>query len=166
MAKAKKPGRPTKWSDEMSEQVYNYTLLGATDEQLAEFLGVDVATIYRWADPDCDQFRQEFCDARRKGKELADIQVTKSLYRRALGYEQPTEKIMTRAVGGGESVIERLDTFTHVPGDVTAAIFWLKNRRPDQWRDKKALELEDGEGEPLAWPIVRLYTPPPEGEDK
>lgn len=147
--------RPTKWHEDMAEQVYNYTLLGATDEQLADFLKVDVATIYRWA-----QSNEAFCEARKKGKELADLQVTKSLFRRANGYEQPSEKLFCY-----EGAVVRAETVTHVVPDTTAAIFWLKNRRPDLWRDKQVQEHELPEGTAFGVVNMRSSRPQPEEPD-
>jgi hypothetical protein len=50
----------------------------------------------------------------------------------------------------------------HVSPDVTACIFWLRNRQPDKWRDRKQRELEDQDGQTLAVPVVRIFTSKPE----
>lgn len=147
-------GAPTKWKPEIAEQVYNYALLGATDEQLAQFLNVHIDTIYDWANNNV-----AFSDARRKGKELADAKVAKTLFTRALGFTQETEKVFQY-----EGEVIRADTTTYFPPDVTAAIFWLKNRQPHLWRDRKQLEMETEEGDALAIPVVRVKSSKGEAE--
>ena len=71
-------------------------------------------------------------EALKKGKEIVDIQVENALLKRALGYEYMEERVEI-SEKDGRKVIQMTKT---VPPDTTAQIFWLKNRRPDQWRDK------------------------------
>jgi hypothetical protein len=70
----------------------------------------------------------------KRGKFPADERVERSLYQRAIGYTYDTVKILKPA-GTTEPVI--VPYRRHVPPDVTACIFWLKNRRPDEWRDRQ-----------------------------
>jgi len=131
-----KNGRPTKYKAEYAKQAAKLCELGATDEELAEFFEVDRATIYRWKH---DQ--PKFCDALKIGKSASDSRVEQSLYHRAIGYTFDSEKVMTVAQGNNMgSVIERVPIREHVPPDVTAGIFWLKNRKPTEWRDKQEVE--------------------------
>jgi len=123
--------RPEKWKDEYAKIVEVACSLGATDEELAEMLGVSVRTIYYWR-----QTKPKLCKAMVTGKAEADHRVERSLYNRAVGYTYDAEKIITVAQGGGVSGVERVPIKEHVPPDVTAQIFWLKNRRKDQWRDR------------------------------
>ncbi len=92
-----KDGRPTKYKEEYAVQVYNYALLGATDEDLARIFDVCIATIQNWK---IDY--PEFVDTIKKGKDEADGQVVKSLYQRALGY---TIKETKTSSGGENDVI-------------------------------------------------------------
>jgi len=125
-----KGGRPTKYKEEYNEQVYNYALLGVTDEQLATFFNVCVATINNWK-----KNEPEFLESIKKGKEDADAQVVKSLFKRANGYTIKE----TRVSSGGEN--ECISTTEkEIPADTTAAIFWLKNRQKEHWRDKQEIE--------------------------
>lgn len=118
-------GRPTEYKPEYAGQVEKLCLLGATDIEIADFFGVHVATIYRWS------FKYpEFCEAKKTGKETLDERVERSLFQRAVGYTFESEKIFQHQ---GEVV--RAKTREHVPPSDTAMIFWLKNRRPDRWRD-------------------------------
>jgi hypothetical protein len=80
-----------------------------------------------------------------------------SFHKRACGYDIKTEKIFCFQ---GEVI--RAETTTHIPPDPGAALNWLKNRQPDKWRDKKRLEVEDQDGQPVAFPVVRVYSPKPE----
>lgn len=119
-------GRPTKYSEEYAVQAAKLCKLGATDKDLADFFAVDIATIWRWK-----QKHPDFCSSLKIGKQEADDQVVRSLYQRALGYAHPEEKLVT--VDGQLQVIP---TTKHYPPDATSAIFWLKNRQPEQWREK------------------------------
>ena len=119
-------GRPTKYKLEYNEQVYKLCLLGATDKELATFFNICNATIENWK-----QTEPEFLVSLKKGKEEADSKVVKKLLERATGYEHKEDKFF---VIDGEVVTQK--TTKHYPPDTTALIFWLKNRRPKNWRDK------------------------------
>lgn len=145
-------GRPTSYKDEYAEQAYNYCLLGATDAQLANFFNVCVATINNWK----NDF-PEFLDSVKKGKEIADAKVARMLFDRATGAVIKTQQAIKikdsqfnsegRKVSEEER-IEVVDLVQEVPPDTTAAIFWLKNRNPEMWRDKREYsENTDGNDE-------------------
>lgn len=119
-------GRPSSYDPKFADQARKLCELGATDMELAEFLGVEVRTIYRWKHE-----HDEFCQALIVGKEDLDNRVERSLYQRAVGYSFNSEKIWQHQ---GEVI--RADTIEHVPPDPGAAMSWLKNRRGDVWRDK------------------------------
>ena len=123
-------GRPTDFKPEFVEQAQKLCELGATDMELADFFKVNVVTIYRWRNNN-----PQFCKAVIVGKENADARVERSLYNRAVGYTFDSEKVFQFQ---GEVV--RADTLEHVPPDPSAALNWLKNRKPDTWRDKQTLE--------------------------
>jgi len=71
--------------------------------------------------------------ALKRGKEVADIEVENALRKRALGFEYTEVKLKYEC----DDLVERTETIKIVPPDVGAAAFWLKNRRPDKWSDKK-----------------------------
>lgn len=107
-------GRPSDFKPEFVEQALKLCKLGATDREVAEFFETDPRTLRRWKVAHAD-----LAAAMAAGKTEADERVVASLYQRALGYND------------GEK---------HIPADVVACIFWLKNRRPDEWRDVKAVD--------------------------
>lgn len=128
---AEEKGRPTDYRPEFVEQARKLCLLGATDQELADFFDVSARTIYRWKHE-----HDEFCQALNAGKEVADERVRRSLYQRAIGYEQEEVKIFMPA--NAEAPVYAPFRAKIAP-DTTAAIFWLKNRDPDNWRDKQVL---------------------------
>lgn len=126
-------GRPTKYKQEYATQAEKLCRLGATDVEVADFLGIHVSTLYRWSSQ-----HEEFCESLKAGKEIADNRVESSLYRRATGYEREDVKIFMPA--GAEDPVYAPYT-AHHPPDVTACIFWLKNRKPEEYRDKKDFDV-------------------------
>ena len=103
---------------------------GLTDEQIAKNIGINRDTLYRWkkAYPD-------FSDALKKGKEVIDRQVENALLKRALGYTY--EEVTFE----GDVEVKRV--IKQVVPDTTAQIFWLKNRKPEDWRDKREIIKDD-----------------------
>lgn len=125
-------GRPTAYKKEFAKSAEKLTALGATDIELADFLEVDVRTVYRWKHE-----HEEFCQALNKGKSKADERVVHSLYQKAIGYEQDAVKIF---MPGGATEPVYAPYREKIAPDTTAAIFWLKNRQPADWRDKREVE--------------------------
>lgn len=146
-------GRPSKYKQEYADQAAKLCALGATDAQLADFFEVAISTIYQWkiANP-------EFSDALKASKEAADDAVERSLFARALGYEH--DEVDIRVV---DHQIVKTPIKKIYPPDTTAAIFWLKNRRPEKWREMKAIEVSGAEGGPLQVQQVRRVIVDPNG---
>ena len=96
---------------------------GLTDEQIAKNIGISRASLYEWKKKEVDIF-----DALKKGKEVIDFEVENALLKRALGYEYEEETY--------ENGILTKKVKKQVPPDTTAQIFWLKNRKKEQWREK------------------------------
>lgn len=129
-----KQGRPSKYKEEYAEQARKLCLLGATDAKLADFFEVDEATINRWK----HDF-PEFCKSLKAGKIQADAEIAESLFNRAKGYVAPDLDIKMY-----EGEIIETPYMKHYPPDATSMIFWLKNRQPDLWREKReAVEVND-----------------------
>lgn len=137
--------RPSTFKAEYAEQARKICLLGATDAQLADFFKVTERTINAWK-----LQHPTFAEALRAGKEQADALVAHSLYRRALGFKHPAVKILTVADGSNQgSHVEEVAYTEIYPPDTTACIFWLKNRRPDVWRDRQQHEVTGKDGGPV-----------------
>lgn len=100
---------------------------GLTDEQIASNMGIGYSTLQTWKSK-----YQDIQDTLKKGKEIVDIQVENALLKRAIGYECIEKRTEVSEKDGKKTV----ETVRHIAGDVTAQIFWLKNRRPDKYREK------------------------------
>ncbi len=118
--------RPSKFKDIFVGQAEKLCKLGATDIEVADFFEVDVRTVYRWKTEN-----DAFCQALKAGKSESDDRVERSLFSRATGYEH--DEVDIRVVGGE---IVQTPIRKYYPPDTTACIFWLKNRKPEEWRDK------------------------------
>lgn len=107
-----------------------YARDGLTDEQIAKNLDITPSTLYEWK-----RRYSEISEALKKGKEVVDIEVENALLKRALGYSYEEKKVEVSEEG-----TKVTKTIKEVIPDTTAQIFWLKNRRPEQWRDKQDIE--------------------------
>jgi len=128
-------GRPTVYKPENAEVARHCCMMGATNETLAERFGVCRRTIDSWI-----ATIAEFGEAVRQGRKIADESVVAALYARATGLERRTVKVVEGH--GGPVTTTRTE---QVPPDVRACIFWLRNRRPEQWRENRAAaDEQDG----------------------
>lgn len=106
---------------------------GLTDEQISKNMGVNTKTFWEW--------RKKYppmSKALKKGKAPVDIEVENLLLKRARGYnyDETTEEWRPNQENGELELVSKKVQRKHMPPDTTAQIFWLKNRRPDLWRDK------------------------------
>jgi hypothetical protein len=124
-------GRPSSYKDEYVDQAYKLCLLGATDKEMADFFEVAEATLNNWKIE-----HPEFLESLKRGKQVADATVASKLFHRATGYNH----IETITASHQGHITDSMDVIKHYPPDTTAAIFWLKNRQPKQWRDKQEIE--------------------------
>ena len=102
-----------------------------TNEQIANNIGINVKTLYDWKNKESN-----ISNALKKGKEVVDIEVENALLKKALGYTITLRKQKVTKDGDVVDIEEEV----HIPPDTTAQIFWLKNRRKQQWRDKVEVE--------------------------
>jgi hypothetical protein len=138
-------GRPSSFKPEYTEQVEKLCKLGTTDRDLCLFFSISHQTVENWK-----KTYPEFFLALMRGKQEADLNVAGALYNNATGYDYYEERAVklreTSYVNGKvSSVREHVDVVRikrHQPADTTAQIFWLKNRRPDLWRDVKRIDSE------------------------
>jgi transposase-like protein len=120
---------------------------GYRDEDIAKTLGITRQTLYAWKGK-----YEDFAEALRKGKAVVDAEIENKLLDNARGYtywEETQELVkelnpMTGRVEEFLKTVKRVKK--HVKGDTTAQIFWLKNRKPDQWRDKQHIQHSGGIG--------------------
>lgn len=121
---------------------------GLTDEQIANNMGISRSTLFEWR-----KNHQDISNALKKGKEIVDIEVENALLKKALGYNVPVQKafkVKEVIYQDGKRLketerIEYVEEEIHIPADTTAQIFWLKNRRKTQWRDKVEYEANTDE---------------------
>lgn len=129
----------SKWEDVKNKLflVENWARDGLTDKQIAYNLGISEDTFYEYK-----KKHSEFSEALKKGKEVVDYEVENALLKRALGYEYEEKTYETSYDERTGKSIERLTkrTTKQVAPDTTAQIFWLKNRKPREWRDKQQIE--------------------------
>ena len=101
---------------------------GLVDEQIAENMGIGYSTLQTWKNK-----YQDIQSALKKGKDVVDREVENALFKRAMGY-----KYDEVTYEGGE---ETRRVTKEVAPDTTAQIFWLKNRKPAEWRDKQNIDV-------------------------
>ena len=129
-----KQGRPSKYDQIDKSQVEKLAKAGWDDNQMADFFGVSERTWNRWK-----KANAEFCQPLKDWKAEADHRVERSLYERACGYQHDDVHVSNYQ---GEVTLTPITK--HYPPDTTAAIFWLKNRQPKEWRDRHELTGADG----------------------
>lgn len=113
---------------------------GATMPDLAAFLGIAVSTLYKLQDEHAD-----VAEAIKTARSRADAHVESALFKRAMGYDyQELQGVKEQGEDGELKTKSARFVTRHAPPDVTACIFWLKNRRPDAWNDRRTLAIEDG----------------------
>lgn len=127
-----KMGRPTKYKVEFNQVVKSMSMRGAVDLDLCEALDISEPTLTTWKAEYPD-----FLGSIKEGKDLIDTMVEKSLLNRAIGCNIKEIKVHCDKDGGiHQTPIER-----HFPPDPTSMIFWLKNRKPKEWRDKHEVDF-------------------------
>ena len=118
---------------------------GLTDEQIAGNMGINVRTLYLWKKKNVQIFQ-----SLKIGKEVADIEVENALRKKALGFRETEQTVTTRKTveyENGKRVREISEPIVtevekYYPPDTTAQIFWLKNRKPEKWRDKQEQKVD------------------------
>lgn len=129
---ARKVGRPPIYNDKVKEKLIEMSKQGKTEKQMAEIIGVSDSCLLKWK-----KKHTELVWALRENKQLADELVEASLYMRACGYEHEAVKIFMNK--DGETIEHKY--VEQYPPDTAAAALWLKNRKPDVWRDKTEVDI-------------------------
>jgi len=125
-------GRRSKYDDTFPALAEKYAREGLTDVQISAKLGISEHTInsYKKKYPQFDQ-------ALTRGKAPVDLKVENALLRSAVGYEV---EYLEEELDAAGKVVKSKRGATHVKPNPTSLIFWLKNRRPDRWRDRQDIE--------------------------
>lgn len=124
-------GRPDNFRPSYIIQAEKLAFLGLTQKEMSHFFHTTEQTLIAWK-----HRYPKFAEAIKSGGTIADANVAKSLYRRATGYTINTEKIFLDRNGE----IVRATTTDHLPPETNAASLWLRNRRRQDWHDKKEID--------------------------
>lgn len=126
---------PSKFKPEFVEQARKLAEMGHTDAEIADFFGIALRNFHRWK-----AMHPELAQSLKLGKHEADERVTRSLFQRAVGYTAPETVVQWEKRkyknGRTKTVPHQVEVLKHFPPDATSCIFWLKNRRPEEWREK------------------------------
>ncbi|MBD8037102.1 helix-turn-helix domain-containing protein [Solibacillus sp. A46] len=141
MGKVNKGGAKGKYQEWLTPEglikIEGWAMDGLTDEQIAKNIRITSSTLYEWK-----KRYSEISEALKRGKEIVDRQVENALLKRALGYryDEVTRELVEDLENGGMKLDVTKVVTKEVQPDVTAQIFWLKNRKPTEWRDKQQVE--------------------------
>jgi transcriptional regulator with XRE-family HTH domain len=152
-------GAPSKIKDIDFEQVRKLASYGLIDREIADILGISEVTLNAWKKDESSEFLKSL----KAGKEISDSKVVKSLYKRAIGYEYDEVTYEKSGTGGlglkiSKDEIQELKhvdtnktkiTTKQIAPDVTAQIFWLCNRRREEWQNVNRIEHAGPDGKPL-----------------
>lgn len=114
---------------------------GLTDEDIAHNIGISRSTLKEWK-----KKIPAISATLNTNKAIADIRVENALFKKAIGCTV-NEKVISKIKNPDGTVTETERTVEReLPPDTTAGIFWLKNRKPKDWRDKQEVELSGNVG--------------------
>ncbi len=141
-------GRPTKKNPSVVAKIYELARKGKTALQISKIIGINPSTIGHWMRMDID-----FSIALRESRQEADELVEAATFKRALGYEQTytTQKLTNTGK------VVTVEETVHIPPNPTSQLFWLKNRKPHDWKDRIDHEVGGKDGEPINI-IIKDYT--------
>lgn len=153
-----RPGRKSQWDTLILprlEAIKAWCRDGYTDKQICEALGTSQDTFCKYK-----RLKPELVEALKIDREIADLTVENSLYKRATGctivetieevYGSPTNELDEngkRKIRADK--IHRKTITREIPPDPTSGFFWLQNRSPQKWRDRKNIEITGKDGGPV-----------------
>jgi hypothetical protein len=131
-------GRPSKYTEDFPILAEGYAREGLNDKEIAAKLGISIAQYYVYQNDNPD-----FSESIKRGKAPVDTMVENALLKRALGYDytEQTTEIKMDAKGIPQPAMVK-NTVKHVAGDIGAMAFWLKNRKPAEWKDKHEMAID------------------------
>lgn len=168
----RKEGRPSRYETEIKHMipaVMGWYMKGVSKEKIAkELLGISVSTLYKYQNEHI-----EFSECFKKGKEVADYEVVNALHRNATGYWNKEEVVSTKKTVSYNEKGRRIEITEPVvveinkwhPPNVTAQIYWTKNRIPQEFNDKKEVGAEISGSGGITFNIMPASQRPPEDEE-
>lgn len=130
-------GRVSKYSKDFPVYAEMFLREGMTESVCAKKLGVHTSTFEEYKNR-----YPEFQEAIKRGKAPVDFEVECALLKRAKGYTFEEKSTTTKIMPDGSGVVAEIKkTIKEVPPDVGAIAFWLKNRRPEKWRESKHIDV-------------------------
>lgn len=146
-----KTGRKSAWDEKIKPrlaEIEGWCREGIYYQEMCNRLGCSLATFMKWKAE-----KSEFSEILKKGREVVDLQVENALLKAAQGYEY--EEVIEEYFIDGKKIdpkdkkarpdkIHRKTIKKHQPANTTAQIFWLKNRQPEKWNDRKNIDLTGG----------------------
>lgn len=143
-------GNFEKWlTEENLKKLTEWGRMGLIDKQIAKNMGISIASLYNYK-----KKYPEIDEAINEGKEVVDLEVENALLKKCFGYNVPVMKCFKvrhvtynengKKIEEHEEIIEKEEEI-HIQADTTAQIFWLKNRKSKQWREKVEVEANTEE---------------------
>lgn len=132
---------------------WSLAMKGATDQEIADAMGVSRKTINRWSwrkDDNGDRVRTSFGEALAAGKDAADAKVERKLYERCLGYDvEEVKQKIEHDKNGRPNIVSSEVVKKHIPPDTMAIMYWLNNRskKTGEWSQRQDIKLSNGDGE-------------------
>lgn len=127
------PGRPSIFNEVLASKMIELFEKGRTEEQVAKIMGVSISSLRLWKTQKT-QFKWSVNEAKMKADEMVEA----SLYHKAIGYSHPEEKVFCNY-----GVITTHETIKHYPPETNAAIYWLNNRKPDKWKARVNVVVDE-----------------------
>ena len=143
-----KPGRRSYWETRIEprlEEIAAWCRDGHTDIEMCKALGISVSVFCKYK-----REKEQLVQALKVNKAIADLTVENSLYKRANGYRYKETVKEIKTGPDGEVIFKHAKEIEkEALPDTTAQIFWLKNRKQKEWRDKQEMELSGDPDKPV-----------------
>lgn len=108
---------------------------GLSDEDIAKNMGIATSTLYNWLNK-----YVEISEALKRGREVSYYIAENAFFKRLTGYTYvETKETQSSSDGAVSKTVTK--TKKHIPPDVGALIFYLKNARADKWRDRREYDV-------------------------